>query len=260
MGRFTLSTLAATDELYQHVPRAYALCLQGRIARLTICSGRHPFYYFVPRHLVRERECKDNFGKEHDQNFAAQHSPATATANVYPPYRQAFALPSAPPFAYMFNKRNSEWNGPPVNTWRAQDVRLAYERLASAAGGRGNALAAASEAASAACYPHMVYHRSRNMVSMGTGSQQWGDDDVAAARAAGGLVLGDWLGAAAARLDREEAGDRWRASRRLALGNMAQLVLLANARLVVGVQGGMAVLAGIVGARRVLLLCKRGIE
>lgn len=241
-------------ELYQHVPRAFRLCREGRLAALSICVGRHPFYYFVPRRMVYQRECRDAFGKERNQNFAAQHSPTTASANTYPPYRTAFQLPAAPPFAYIFNKLNSEWGGPPVNTWRAPDVRVACERLG----------ASAEHVGKAGCYPHVLYYRSRNMASMGTGSRQWGDDDLEAARRAGGVVVGDWLqhvvaGRSSHSGDTAPRSDRWDGARVLELVNVAQLVLLSTASLSVGVQGGMAVLSGLVGGR-VLLLCRRGIE
>ena len=43
-------------ELFQWVPKAYALCKAGHLARLTICPGRAPFYYFVPRALLLDLE------------------------------------------------------------------------------------------------------------------------------------------------------------------------------------------------------------
>ena len=247
-------TVPATElgyELYQHVPRAYRLCAAGQLASLSICRGRYAFYYFAPRRLVVERDCsasfEKDFGHEKGQGFTTQHSPDTAAANSYPPYRDAFRL-ATPPFAYMFNKRNSEWGSPPVNTWRAEEVRQACERLAPTGRTRDG---------TPSCHERVLYFRSRNSAAMGTGARQWGDDDLDAARDAGGIIVGDWLDAAADRL--ASAGEQPRAAVLVELTNVAQLVLLSSSALAVGVQGGMAVLSGLVGGR-LLLLCKRGME
>ena len=251
----TVPDIEVGYELYQYVPRVFALCMKGRLASLSICTGRHPFYYFVPRWLLTERtDCTAKFGHERNQGSAAQHSAPPMDA-VYPPYAEVFALPPAArvPYVYLFNKRSSEWGGPPVNTWSADEVRRLCERLIVSS-----------------CYRHLFYFRSRNSPLlgplMGTGSKQWGDDDVEAARSCrGGFVVSDWLQAEAShRADRRGAVQNTadaisEPSSELELANTAQLVLMANAAVSIGVQGGMAVLNGLVGGRAVVL-CRRGIE
>lgn len=222
-------------ELFQWVPKAYALCRAGRLAGLTVCPGRAPFYYFVPRELLSEHSaCNASFGHERDQNARAQHDPATAR-QAYPPYRRVFAWGRSPPrYTYAYNKRNGEWGGAPVNTYRAQHVA----RLCDLPARCGTVL----------------FFRSRNDPSAGTGSRQWGEDDIDAARGCGLGLVSDWLRAAA-----PTAGGRRAAAVALELSNVAQLVLMSSAALTIGVQGGMGVLNGLVGGRSIVL-CTRGAE
>ena len=66
-------------EVLLQAPRIYRACSRGEVRSLTICRGRYPLYFFVPRQLVRERvcRCKEDWcqatAKDRDHFHSAAH-------------------------------------------------------------------------------------------------------------------------------------------------------------------------------------------
>ena len=61
-------------ELYQQLPTVYRLCQAGQLRSLSICAGRYPLYYFMPRASVSERtDCHGDDGWVQAANVRIQH-------------------------------------------------------------------------------------------------------------------------------------------------------------------------------------------
>lgn len=199
--------------LYQHVPKVYALCVANQIKRVEICRGMHPFYYFLPKSLVEEKSCSF----QSSLNMQAQHE-IPKHHKAMPNY--APFVYKMPPYFYVYNKHNREWNGDPINTFLPRDLDMIFGEL---------------------CFP-AIYHRARNEKSLGTDDKTQLTHDFEVALRHNISTTRDIL----------ENNDR-------DMMNALQIVLAKNARLVVGVQGGMGVMSSLIGAR-LLVLCKKGSE
>ena len=215
-------------EVFLEVPRVYEACTRGEVGSLTICRGRYPLYFFVPRRLVKERSCVCKFTmcEATEKNLSDFHKQKVvlSLAQQMPPYARAFRAPRAAPMVFMWNKFNTEWEGGPVNYWPEHSVTAVLR--------------------AAKCVGPAVFWRWPNKAELGTGGVLNASlADMAAARASGrAQMLADLV-------DIED----------VELLNVAQLVLLTTAEVAIGVQGGIATLGSAVGAR-MLLLCKRGRE
>jgi len=125
-----------------------------------------------------------------------------------------------PPYFYIYNKHNREWGKDPINTLLPHDLKIIFDGLCSPA----------------------IYHRAENDKSLGTYDETHLSGDFEVAFSSNISTTKDIL---------QHQGSR--------VMNALQIVLAKNARLVIGVQGGMAVMSSLIGAR-LLVLCKAGSE
>jgi hypothetical protein len=125
------------------------------------------------------------------------------------------------PYFYVYNKHNHEWGAAPVNTLLHPDLNIIFDEL---------------------CFP-AIYHRAKNNRTLGTKDdiKLYGDFELAKNRNI--LTTKDIL---------KENHDH-------EMMNALQIVLAKNAYSVIGVQGGMAVMSSLIGAK-LLVLCKKGSE
>ena len=125
-----------------------------------------------------------------------------------------------PPYFYVYNKHNREWGKDPINTFLPHDLKIIFDEL---------------------CFP-AIYHRAQNDKTLGTNDETHLSGDFEVASSSNIFTTKDIL---------QNQGNR--------MMNALQIVLAKNARLVIGVQGGMAVMSSLIGAK-LLVLCKGGSE
>jgi hypothetical protein len=89
-------------EVLLQVPAVHQACERGEVDKLTICRGRYPLYFFVPRALVEERTCtcSGSMCNATKREMADFHNKGhiLSLARHLPPYTRAFRAPRAKPF------------------------------------------------------------------------------------------------------------------------------------------------------------------
>ena len=218
-------------DIFQSVPAVYARCLAGTLGRLSVCAGMRPLYYFVHRDSVSERPCSHSF----DRTWLPRQHVQPPASQRWPPYADVFA--TSVQLVYVYNKFNREWRHEPINTWSAKTI-AEVTKLAAC-----NGLS-------------VIYSQPPNRDDLGTGENGEVDTTGAGSGAAGGAGREACAEAASAAGAVVLGDDVFDDVERL---NVLQLVLMSSASFTVGVQGGMAVLNGLVGGRA-LVLCKQGRE
>jgi len=218
-------------DIFQSVPDVYARCLAGTLGRLSVCAGMRPLYYFVHRDSVSERPCSHSF----DRTWLPRQHVQPPASQRWPPYADVFA--TSVQLVYVYNKFNREWRHEPINTWSAKTI-AEVTKLAAC-----NGLS-------------VIYSQPPNRDDLGTGENGEVDTTGAGSGAAGGAGREACAEAASAAGAVVLGDDVFDDVERL---NVLQLVLMSSASFTVGVQGGMAVLNGLVGGRA-LVLCKQGRE
>ena len=232
-------------ELYQGVPRVWAQCQRKRKPIIhSICDGMQPFYRFADLSFARPVYCARlivGMKSFNQGNYTRQHLPPDFHFRL-PPYREMYRWETNFTFAYVFNKKGlpglPEWAPSGVgNSWQIQMLL--------------NALAMLHQR-----YDYVVYFRpgaAEVDLRVPEGDSRhdprfYPDLEMIRRYSPKTLLLHEMV-------KREGATDRTYLQRM----NVAQLLLSVNAEVVVGTQGGLAVLAGQT-SRHFLFLCKYGHE
>lgn len=188
--------------LYQHVPKVYTMCKKKKLREVNICKGMRPFYYFLDKNMITQHKCS----LSKSINIENQHKPHNYMNPDFSPF-----IYKTEPYFYIFNKHNTEWSKPPINTFLPDDLDLIFKEF---------------------CFP-AIYHRAKNTPELGVA----GND----------TLQGDYEIAAHHKVSVTTS----LFNKNVEIMNTLQILLAKNAYFVIGVQGGMATLASMVSSKAV---------
>lgn len=232
-------------ELYQGVPRVWAQCSRKQKPIVhSVCDGMQPFYRFADLSFARPVNCSRlviGMKSFNQGNYTRQHLPPDRHFKL-PPYREMYKWEVNATFAYVFNKKglpnlpNYAPSGR-ANSWNIhlliQALGLLHQR-----------------------YDYVVYFRpgatevDLRVPEGDTKSDRryYPDFEMIRRYSPKTLLLHELVA-------REGPEDRTYLQRM----NVAQLLMSVNAQVVVGTQGGLAVLAGQT-SKNLYFLCRAGHE
>lgn len=104
-------------EIYYHIPYAYHLHRMGLLTKTISCRDTRQFYWFSPEHIEAYERRKvilefPSIGQIAFQPLAFDRWEAP---DFYQRYANVVCFGFAKPLLLVFNKYNSEWDGPPIN-------------------------------------------------------------------------------------------------------------------------------------------------
>tara|TARA_R110002049_G_scaffold27321_2_gene94028 strand:+ start:107538 stop:108422 length:885 start_codon:yes stop_codon:yes gene_type:complete len=104
-------------EMYYHIGYAYYAYQQGRLKKTISCRDTKCFYWFSPEHEERyeQRRTVDWFKCFDHKAHAAPRFNRWRTPDFKSQYQDRIDFGFERPVIAVFNKYNSEWEGPPVN-------------------------------------------------------------------------------------------------------------------------------------------------
>ena len=223
-------------ELYQGPPQLWAMCAISSVEVRSVCDGMQPFYRFADLSRARPVNCSRNVSNPLN-NFGRQHSPPGPWFRL-PPYRQMYEWQTKGTTAYVFNKPGIPFMparpSGAINSWKVPALLRLFSLLHQR-------------------YDHVIYHRAGMSDSLPERLTVLENDtaDIVAIRKQHPRVM--FLHELVRRRHREDVSAH---AQRM---NVAQLLLSLNAKVTVGTQGGMAVLASQV-AQHFVFLCRAGQE
>ena len=104
-------------EIYYHIPYAFHLHRMGLLRKTISCRDTRHFYWFSPEHIEKydHRKCVLEYPSIRQVAFQPPAFDRWDVPNYHARYQDLVDFGFSKPLVLVFNKYNSEWDGPPVN-------------------------------------------------------------------------------------------------------------------------------------------------
>ncbi len=118
-------------EIYYHIPYAYHLHRMGMLRKTISCQDTSHFYWFSPEHIEKydRRKVVLEYPSIKQVAFDPPEFDRWDAPDFHARFRDVVDFGFSKPLLLVFNKYNSEWDGPPINYLSKESLNVIAESV-----------------------------------------------------------------------------------------------------------------------------------